>query len=192
MPVSLAVEDLERKLLAERRGDYCFEQNLLLKAALEALGAEVDIFLARVRFGASPGMVRPRTHLVLRVCTGGSEWHADVGLGTGSLFEPLPFGPGGECVQAGWRFRVVEEGPELLLQTVREEGWVDVYSFLPHPVPLVDLEPANWFTTTHPRSPFVTGLIASIQADDGTRTLLSNWNGSPERADGLGRHRHSG
>ncbi len=49
LPVSLEVEDLERKLVSERRGGYCFEQNLLLKAALEALGAEVDMFLARMR-----------------------------------------------------------------------------------------------------------------------------------------------
>jgi hypothetical protein len=56
LPVSLEVEDLERKLVTERRGGYCFEQNLLLKAALEALGAEVDIFLARMRLGAKPGV----------------------------------------------------------------------------------------------------------------------------------------
>ena len=31
VPVSLELEDLERKLVAERRGGYCFEQNLLLK-----------------------------------------------------------------------------------------------------------------------------------------------------------------
>jgi N-hydroxyarylamine O-acetyltransferase len=176
-PVSLAVEDLERKLLAERRGGYCFEQNLLLKAALEALGAEVEMFLARVRLGAPPGAVRPRSHLVLGVRAEGSEWHADVGFGKGSLLEPLPFGPGEERVQAGWRFRVVEDGPELVLQTVQEEEWVDVYSFLQHPVALADVETANWFTSTHPRSPFVTGLVASIQAADGSRTLLSDWDG---------------
>ena len=39
LPVSLEPGDLERKLVTERRGGYCFEQNLLLKAALEALGA---------------------------------------------------------------------------------------------------------------------------------------------------------
>jgi N-hydroxyarylamine O-acetyltransferase len=33
LPVSLAVDDLEHKLLTERRGGYCFEHNLLLKAA---------------------------------------------------------------------------------------------------------------------------------------------------------------
>jgi N-hydroxyarylamine O-acetyltransferase len=32
LPVSLELEDLERKLVSERRGGYCFERNLLLKA----------------------------------------------------------------------------------------------------------------------------------------------------------------
>ena len=177
IPVSLAVEDLERKLVSRRRGGYCFEQNLLLKAALEALGAEVEMMLARVRVGAPPGVMRPRTHLALRVRDNGSEWHADVGFGLGSLLEPLPFGPTGEHVQSSWRFRVVEDGPELVLQTAEEGEWRDLYGFLPHPVPLVDLETSNWFTSTHPRSPFVTGVIVSTHADDGTRTMLSDWDG---------------
>jgi N-hydroxyarylamine O-acetyltransferase len=79
-PVSLDVEDLERKLVTERRGGYCFEQNLLLKAALEALGAEVDMFLGCTRVDAKPGVVRPRSHLVLRVKENGVSWHAALGL----------------------------------------------------------------------------------------------------------------
>jgi N-hydroxyarylamine O-acetyltransferase len=62
--VSLELDDLQRKLVRERRGGYCFEQNLLLKGALEALGARVEPMLARVRFGAPPGAVRPRSHLL--------------------------------------------------------------------------------------------------------------------------------
>jgi N-hydroxyarylamine O-acetyltransferase len=177
VPISLAVEDLERKLLAERRGGYCFEQNLLLKVALEALGAEVDMMLARVRVGAPPGATRPRSHLLLRVRGEGATWHADVGFGRGSLFEPIPFGPGPEQEQLGRRFRVVEDGEELVLQTAREEGWEDLYAFSPHPVPLVDVEVASWYTSTYPRSPFVTGLIAGIQGVDGSHTMLSDWGG---------------
>lgn len=175
VPVSLAQDDLERKLLAERRGGYCFEQNLLLKAALEALGMEVEMLLARVRVGAPPGAIRPRSHLLLRVRAEGSTWHADVGFGRGSLFEPIPFGPGPEQEQCGRRFRVIEDGAELVLQTEREEGWEDLYGFSPEPVPLVDVEVASWYTSTYPRSPFVTGLIAGIQGTDGSHTMLSDW-----------------
>jgi N-hydroxyarylamine O-acetyltransferase len=175
VPVSLAPEDLERKIVAERRGGYCFEQNLLLKSALEALGAEVDLFLARVRIGAAPGVTRPRSHLVLRVSDGGASWHADVGFGLGTLLEPLPFGPGAEHEQAGWRFQVVQDGPELVLQTDEGEGWVDLYGLLPQPVPLIDVETINWWTSTYPGSPFVTGLMVCRQSDDGVRTTLSDW-----------------
>jgi N-hydroxyarylamine O-acetyltransferase len=175
LPVSLEVEDLERKLVTERRGGYCFEQNLLLKAALETLGAEVEMFLARTRLGAKPGEVRPRTHLVLRVGENGASWHADVGFGAGGILEPLPFGPGPAQEQSGWSFRVIEDGSELVLQNLAGDQWADVYSFLPQPVPLVDVEISNWWTSTHPRSRFATGLIVGVRGDDGTGTLLCDW-----------------
>jgi N-hydroxyarylamine O-acetyltransferase len=175
VPVSLELEDIQRKLVGERRGGYCFEQNLLLKAALEALGAEVELLLARVRRGAPPGTVRPRSHLVLRVHMGGASWHADVGFGGGTLLQPLPFGTGDVHEQSGWRFRVIAEGDELVLQTADDSDWADLYAFSPQPVPLVDLEVSNWFTSAHPNSPFVTGLLISAQTQDGTRTTLSDW-----------------
>jgi N-hydroxyarylamine O-acetyltransferase len=177
VPVSLELRDLEDKLVRRRRGGYCFEQNLLLKAALEALGAQVEPLLARVRVGRPAGAPRPRTHLVLRVRADGGDWHADVGFGRGTLLEPIPFGPGGPYEQSGWRFRVVPDGPELVLQTSQDDQWVDLYAFLPDPVPLIDVETSNWFTCTHPRSPFVTGLIVATQRQDGTRLTLSDWDG---------------
>lgn len=193
LPVSLEVEDLERKLVTERRGGYCFEQNLLLKAALEALGAEVDMFLARMRLPglmarspdtrgwagtsfepAKPGVVRPRSHLLLRVSENGASWHADGGFARGIL-APIPFGPGPTQEQSGWSFRVVEDGSELVLQKLTGDAWADVYGFLPQPVPLIDVETSNWWTSTHPRSLFVTGLIVGVRGDDGTGTLLCDW-----------------
>ncbi|HEV3322690.1 MAG TPA: arylamine N-acetyltransferase [Solirubrobacteraceae bacterium] len=186
LPVSLEVEDLERKLVTERRGGYCFEQNLLLKAALEALGAEVDMFLARMRLPnprdtrasplrpAKPGVVRPRSHLLLRVSEHSASWHADVGFPRGIL-EPIPFGLGPTQEQSGWSFRVVEDGSELVLQKLAGDEWTDVYGFVPQPVPLIDVETSNWWTSTHPRSLFVTGLIVGVRGDDGTGTLLCDW-----------------
>jgi N-hydroxyarylamine O-acetyltransferase len=177
IPVSLDSDSLERKLVEQRRGGYCFEQNLLLKAALEALGAEVQPLLARVRVGAAPGTPRPRTHLVLRVHAEGGAWHADAGFGHGTLLEPIPFGPGGPYEQSGWQFRVVEDERELVLQGAQDGEWMDLYGFVPETVPFVDIETSNWFTCTHPRSPFVTGLIVSAQRMDGTRVSLSDRHG---------------
>jgi N-hydroxyarylamine O-acetyltransferase len=175
VPVSLEPEALERKLVANRRGGYCFEQNLLLAAALRAIGCQVDPLLARVRVGAPPGAVRPRSHLVLRVQDGAEVWLADAGFGLGTLIEPIPFAPGRETEQLGWHFRLAEDGRELVLQTVVGDDWVDVFGFIPEPVPFVDIETSNWFTATSPRSPFVTGLVAAAQRPDGTRISVSDW-----------------
>ena len=180
IPVSLAPEDLERKLVATAVG------RLLLRAEPAAEGrargtrrrASRSVLLARVRMGASPGNPRPRSHLVLRVQADGGDWHADAGFGHGTLLEPIPFGPGGVHEQSGWRFRVVEDGPELVLQSAQDGEWVDLYGFVPEPVPFIDIETSNWFTCTHPRSPFVTGLIVSAQRPDGTRVSLSDWQGA--------------
>ena len=194
--MSLELEDLERKLVADRRGGYCFEQNLLLKAALEALGvADVELFLARVRVGAAPGDARPRTHLLLGVQVDGTRWHADVGFGHGTLLEPIPFGPGGEHEQSGWRYRVVEDGPELVLQSIAQSGeWVDLYGFVPEPVPLIDVVTSNWYTCTHPRSPFVTGLIVSAQRPGRHARIAERLErrADAHRGDAGRRHRHRG
>ncbi len=171
-PSSLALDDLEDKLVARRRGGFCFEQNLLLKGALEALGYDrVTPILARVRAGGR-GEVRPRTHLLLRVDADGQAWHLDVGFGGDGLIEPIPFGPGPVSEQEGWRYRVVEDGPELVLQMWDGGGWSDQYGFVPEEAPAVDIETSNWFVSTWPNSPFVTGIIVGGQDPGVHRRLM--------------------
>ena len=108
-------------------------------------------------------------------------WHADVGFGLGTLLDPIPFGPDGVVhEQSGWSFRVLEEGPELVLQTLADESWSDVYAFSPQPVPRIDIETSNWWTSTNPQSPFVFGLIAGVNHPDGSRESISDWSGPLE------------
>jgi N-hydroxyarylamine O-acetyltransferase len=178
VPISLEPEDIHRKLVTDERGGYCFEHNLLLAQALEAIGAQVELLLARVRFGGVAPGSRTRSHLILRVRDGSDDLHADVGFGRGSLLEPIPFGIGGPYERAGWRFRVVRDGDELVLQRASSaEGWDDLYGFLEAPVPRVDVEMSNWFTCTNPRSRFVTGLFVGAHTADGTVTVLNDWSG---------------
>src|SRR5579862_7082207 len=178
MPVSLQQADLERKMVANRRGGYCFEHNLLLASALEHLGLQVEPMLARVRVGGAPPEARPAGHLVLRVTDGnGGHWHADVGFGLGTLLDPIPFGPSGVHQQSGWSFQVVAEGEELVLQTLGPDGWTNVYTFPPFPAYRVDIEVSNWWTCTNPASPFVSRLVVAVSHDDGRREALSDFSG---------------
>jgi len=173
-PVSLELGDLEEKIVARRRGGYCFEHNLLLAAALESLGGrEVHPMLARVRLGPE-GSPRPLNHLLLRVSDrDGSVWLADVGFGGGGLLDPVPFETGTETEQAGWRYRLVADGPELVLQVFQDGGWSDMYGFVPEPAEQVDIVVNNWFTATHPDSPFVTGIMAGLRSPERCLTVFA-------------------
>ena len=122
--------------MARRRGGYCFEHNLLLASALEAIGGrQVEPMLARVRLNPD-GAPSPLDHLLLRVTDrDGSPWLADVGFGGGGLLDPLPFEAGTETEQSGWRYRPVEDGPELVLQVFQDGEWSDMYGFVPDRLP---------------------------------------------------------
>jgi N-hydroxyarylamine O-acetyltransferase len=173
-PVLLDPAHLEDKLIARKRGGYCFEQNLLLGAALESLGVDdVTPMLARVRLGPE-GTPRPLNHLLLRVVDGDATWLADVGFGGGGLLDPVPFEVGAESEQSGWRYRLVEDGAELVLQVFQDGGWTDMYGFLPAPAPAVDVEVNNWYTATHPASPFVTGLMLGARQVDRCLSVFIN------------------
>ncbi|MGH8653734.1 MAG: arylamine N-acetyltransferase family protein [Gammaproteobacteria bacterium] len=66
-PIRLDMESLQQKMVRDGRGGYCYEHNLLLKHALDALCFRVTGLLARVLWRAPEGAVTPRSHMLLRV-----------------------------------------------------------------------------------------------------------------------------
>jgi N-hydroxyarylamine O-acetyltransferase len=86
-----------------------------------------------------------------------------VGFGGEGLLLPVPFRPDAEHRQHAWTYRVVEErAGEWLLQSRREAGWANLYSFTLEPQDQADYEMANHYTSTHPDSPFVRALIVQL------------------------------
>lgn len=172
-PIALDVQSLQEKLVANRRGGYCFEHNRLFATALEAIGFDVTCLAARVRMGRAPDAEPlPRTHMVLAVDVGGSRWLADVGFGGDGLLAPLPLEPGPPVHTLGRTHRVVR-GDETtrLVQLLRAGEWLDLYAFTLEPQLPVDYELANWWSSTHPSSGFVLHLTAQRVRADGSTTL---------------------
>ncbi|MEV7399314.1 arylamine N-acetyltransferase [Streptomyces sp. NPDC091267] len=160
---SLALADLETKLVRSRRGGYCYEQNTLLAAALRALGFEVTLLCARVVLGAGPGDIRPRTHMLMRVRVPGepTPYLADVGFGsTGSLLEPIALVTGAELHDSPRHHRLAQpphDGPLELWELQARTGdgrWQGQYVFTLEPYEAPDFEVINWHIATNPRSPF--------------------------------------
>jgi len=157
-PVRLDLASLQAKLVAGGRGGYCFEQNLLFQAALEAIGFGVRRLGARVILGGS--RTSARAHATTLVRAEGSDWLADVGFGAGGPLLPLPLRPGEKSRQFAWSYRLVEESGTWILQSIEGGAWTDLYLFTLEPQELIDYEVANWYTSTHPRSHFVGTLTA--------------------------------
>ena len=82
LPVRLQLSDIEQKLLLERRGGYCLEHNLLLRAVLESMDYAVTPVGAGVLWGHEPDyQPQQYSHIALIVDVGGATWLADVGFG---------------------------------------------------------------------------------------------------------------
>jgi N-hydroxyarylamine O-acetyltransferase len=153
--ISLEPAALQLKLVSGRRGGYCFEQNTLFRAALEALGFQVTSLAARVRGG---GVLRPRTHMLLRVDLDDGPWLADVGFGGDGPVHPVRLAAGEDGGAPGYRLRREDDLWVLTGDTTGER--TDLYAFTLEPHFHVDFEMANHFTSTWPHSPFVQSLTA--------------------------------
>ncbi|HTV78067.1 MAG TPA: arylamine N-acetyltransferase [Steroidobacteraceae bacterium] len=176
-PVKLDLASLQEKILSGRRGGYCFEQNTLLKAALEAIGFSVTGLGARVRWMSPPGSpLGPRSHMLLRIDLHGGSYLADVGFGACLLDQPLPLQMDVEHATAMGTFRLTDAAGMIALDAKRPEGWRTAYVFTLEPQFPSDYEAANWYTATSPNAPFVSTLILErIRAGHRHRLINNRW-----------------
>lgn len=172
-PVALDVASLQQKMLRERRGGYCFEQNLLARYALQAMGFRVAGLAARVVYGLPEGVTLPRTHTLLRVESEGKAYLVDVGFGGLTLTTPLRLECDVEQSTSHEPYRLLSDGASLVMQARIAGVWKPLYQFTLEEATLSDYEMMNWYVATHPESRFVQNLIAA-RPDHGVRFALFN------------------
>ena len=169
------------KLVTQRRGGYCFEQNRLFGDALDALGFVARPLLARVWLGTE-GPPPGRTHTLSLVTIDGQDWIADAGFG-GSYCPPMPLADG-ESAEApdgaihrlmrdplhGW---MLERKGDPATTDGRAPGaaWQPQYSFGLDPVFATDLAMSNHWTSTAPGTRFTSLRIVSIVLPHGFANL---------------------
>ena len=174
-PVSLDPAVVFDKLVVQRRGGYCFEQNGLLLQVLRQLGFQARALGARVRLQISDRAILPRrTHMLIAVALDDACWLTDVGVGTASLTQALRLVP--DVVQRTPHDarRLVREGRQWFQQIKRDGQWLDVCQFTLDDFPFVDRDVANWYTSTHPASSFRHELMVALARPDGGRSTLLN------------------
>lgn len=198
-PIVLALPALYAKIVAGRRGGFCYELNGLFAWLLRELGFEVELLSARVFEQGLEGPEFDHLALAVRMNAGWSAdtgrevdggWLADVGFGD-SFLEPLRMRGGDENAQDSGTFRLTKaiverlgdpggEGTgapraDLVLERSRPAGapWEPQYVFSMAPRVLSDFDAMCRFHQTSPRSSFTRRTICSRATPRG-RVTLSN------------------
>ena len=169
----LDLDGLQHKLVRQRRGGYCFEQNTLFRAVLQAAGFDAAPMEARIRSGVPADVVTARTHLATRVTLDGVALLVDVGCGTIAPVTPIDLARRDKQAAGTGFYRFVDVGDEVLLQQREPTGWKDCYQLLPTHPHAIDCEMGNWFVATHPGSMLGKNLLVG-RAIAGGRLRLFN------------------
>jgi N-hydroxyarylamine O-acetyltransferase len=171
-PVRLDLEGLQAKLVHARRGGYCFEHATLLGAVLERLGFAPVTHTARVTV-IVPREEAPRTHMMLTVTLPEGRFVLDPGFGALAPRVPVPLAEGAVARIGDEEHRMVREDGAWILRAKRGDAMVDAWvTSLERDYP-VDFELGSFYTSTHPRSPFVNRLMLRALLPDGRVSAMN-------------------
>ncbi|WP_431479771.1 arylamine N-acetyltransferase family protein [Pseudomonas simiae] len=176
LPVPIDLASVERKVLLEGRGGYCYELNQMFLALLQELGFDARGITGRVVMGGPPDARTARTHRLSLVTLDGVRYITDVGFGGMVPSSPLLLDT--EVVQATAHepYRVTFDGHDsytLWVQVANE--WRGLYVFDLQVQATIDYEIGNWYVSTHPDSVFV-GQLKVARLAAGERHTLNNAN----------------
>jgi len=168
-PIRLDVDGLQAKLVDAHRGGYCFEHATLLASVLERLGFSPIAHAGRVLLRAPRSEV-PRTHMFLTVAIAGVRYVIDPGFGGLAPREPLPlaFDDNGDGTHA-----MAVDGDWWIMRAKSEGRVVDCWASTLEHENAMDFVMANYYTSTHPASPFVNRLMLRALTPDGHVSVMN-------------------
>ena len=183
-PPRLDVATLQTKMIASKRGGYCFEQNMLFRAGLRSLGYRITSLQGRVIRGMAIDAPRPAIHMLLQVELPEGPYLADVGFGNLAPTCALQLKPQIEQETPHEVTRFIDVGGELTLQARLKHGWEHIYRVIPYPRYDGEYEITNWYTGTHPDTPYQGNIIAARPGPNRTRITMYNARVTVRDADG--------
>jgi N-hydroxyarylamine O-acetyltransferase len=187
--VRLDPDALTAKLVRGGRGGWCYEQNLLLRGALDALGYATTGLAARVMWRRpADAPPTPRIHMLLRVDLAEGPHLVDVGFGGLTLTGVLALEPEVEQATPHEPFRLHGgDGPGYVMQALVAGEWRNLYWFDLTEQLMSDYEVSNWYLGHHPQSHFLSGIMVARPEPDrryalgGTSLAVHHLGGPTER-----------
>jgi N-hydroxyarylamine O-acetyltransferase len=170
-PIVLDPGSLVRKVVADRRGGFCYELNGAFAELLAALGYRVERLAAGVM--GDEGFGPMFDHLLLRVEAPGDPrpWLVDVGFGEGFV-DPLRLEIDAQQPQANGTYRLQADGDDLILTRRQGDGRPEPqYRFTLEPHALDEYADMCRHHQTSPASHFTRQRVCSLATPDGRVTL---------------------
>jgi len=183
-PPKLDMASLQSKMITGERGGYCFEQNMFFRAGLRSLGYRITSLQGRVVRGIEIDAKRPAIHMLLQVELPEGPYLADVGFGNLAPTSALLLAPQIEQETPHEVMRFIDVGGELTLQARFKHGWQHIYRVIPYPRYDGEYEITNWYTATHPETPYQGNIIAAKPGPNRTRITMYNARVTVREADG--------
>ncbi|MCR4537501.1 arylamine N-acetyltransferase [Pseudomonas sp. 18.1.10] len=173
-PVPIDLASVERKVLLDGRGGYCYELNQMFLALLQELGFDARGITGRVVMGGPPDARTARTHRLSLVTLDGVRYITDVGFGGMVPSGPLRLDSEAEQATAHEFYRLTHNADDSYTLWAEVGGeWRGLYVFDLQEQADIDYEIGNWYVSTHPGSPFLGQLKVALLAP-GKRHTLNN------------------
>lgn len=173
VPCQLDYDNLYCKIVARRRGGYCFELNGLFGRLLKDLGYEVEEYFGRW-LKDEPLKVPARRHRILKVTVEGREFIADVGVGQRTFLTPLEFVHDKVQNREGVDYRIVKnELGESVVEFLSDGKWIAFYSFDCAPQQPIDFTYVHYFCANDPASVFKNNLFVHLPNEKGRSSIAT-------------------
>ncbi|GAA3079148.1 arylamine N-acetyltransferase [Pseudonocardia yunnanensis] len=161
--VHLDVAALCAKLVHGGRGGGCYENNMLLRHALDALGYHTTGLSGRVLWKLPEDAVMPRLgHMLVRVDLPEGPHLVDVGFGALTITGVLALEPHVEQATPHGPFRLLPDGPDYVMEGRTGEQWRRMFRFDLSEQLYPDYQMASWYSSHHPESMFVNELVIGL------------------------------
>jgi len=170
-PVWIDLPSIERKVLYDGRGGYCYELNNLYLALLQTLGFDARGISGRVVIGQPEGAWPARTHRLSLVTLDDERYISDVGFGGMVPTAPLLLDSRGEQPTPHEPYRIDQHVDGYTLRARLGDEWRQMYIFDLQRQEDIDYAVGNWYVSTHPESSFTRQLMVARTGEGWRRTL---------------------
>lgn len=176
--VQLDLPVLYEKIVDQRRGGFCFENNSLFYWLLTQLGFQVTVLSGQVKNSITSRYGPPFDHLILMVHLEGKRWLCDVGFGSAGFTVPLSLETSGLQEQGHRVYRLRRDADMHFLEWQKEENrgedgdLTGIYKFTLEPRRLQDFTEMCQYHQTSPSSIFFCKSFCTVLIPGGRVTYM--------------------